>query len=266
MDYPYRWLAILLLTLVTSTGCVNERVYRCNDSNVPLFSGRYNDGSCGSSGSCSPGGSCGRPNGKLFGSPLALLKRKCTCGKGCGEVFWDEWFSDPPDDCDPCDECSGQFVGHERCCPPKLSQKVGSLLMGGRHSSACGSACGCSNGSCGADFEASAEMSVGEEEAAEEEPYYQPQSTPPSSSQYYPYAPQIPVAPQNPASPQNVVPSKPAPKAEKLPAPQVEPAPMVDPDEAIPKLPTPKLSVPKSPAPEASRRKPIPARSASFRR
>jgi hypothetical protein len=33
-----------------------------------------------------------------------------TCGSGCGELYWDEWLSDPPDACDPCDNC-GNWIG-----------------------------------------------------------------------------------------------------------------------------------------------------------
>ncbi len=44
-----------------------------------------------------------------------------TCGSGgdrwccsqCGEVFWNEWFSIPPNCCDPCDDCGG-FAGRKR--------------------------------------------------------------------------------------------------------------------------------------------------------
>jgi hypothetical protein len=32
------------------------------------------------------------------------------CGPSCGELFWCEWFSIPPQCCDPCDEC-GNFIG-----------------------------------------------------------------------------------------------------------------------------------------------------------
>jgi hypothetical protein len=35
------------------------------------------------------------------------------CGSQCGEVFWNEWFSIPPNCCDPCDDCGG-FVGPKR--------------------------------------------------------------------------------------------------------------------------------------------------------
>jgi hypothetical protein len=42
------------------------------------------------------------------------------CGKkfrchDCGERYWNEWYSDPPDCCDPCNDC-GTFVGPKSCC------------------------------------------------------------------------------------------------------------------------------------------------------
>ena len=32
------------------------------------------------------------------------------CGSQCGELYWNEWFSVPPDCCDPCTNC-GSFCG-----------------------------------------------------------------------------------------------------------------------------------------------------------
>jgi hypothetical protein len=32
------------------------------------------------------------------------------CGSQCGELYWSEWFSLPPDCCDPCTNC-GAFCG-----------------------------------------------------------------------------------------------------------------------------------------------------------
>lgn len=59
---------------------------------------------CG--GSCAP---CG--DGALHG----CLHDKLTCQAGCGELYIDEWISDPPDHCDPCDDC-GNYVGHGHSC------------------------------------------------------------------------------------------------------------------------------------------------------
>ena len=92
------------------------------------------------------------------------------CGSGCGEVYADEWLSNPPDCCDPCQ--GADFVGggnsscHSGGCrtscwqPGDLLRRWGGALLGGRNctgaqSSAdcgCGGGCGgggCSDGSCG---------------------------------------------------------------------------------------------------------------------
>ncbi|MEX2113034.1 MAG: hypothetical protein WD845_07595 [Pirellulales bacterium] len=46
---------------------------------------------------CEPWGGC-YPNGMNW------------CGPSCGEKYWHEWFSLPPECCDPCDECGG-YIG-----------------------------------------------------------------------------------------------------------------------------------------------------------
>jgi hypothetical protein len=69
---------------------------------------------CGEQNECSPGcESCAAPTECGI---LPNLRRCMTCGKGCGEVYWGEWISDPPDCCDPCDECYGQWTGPHGYC------------------------------------------------------------------------------------------------------------------------------------------------------
>src|SRR6187455_826331 len=36
---------------------------------------------------------------------LPWFYRNRICGKGCGDLYVGEWVSDPPDCCDPCDQC-----------------------------------------------------------------------------------------------------------------------------------------------------------------
>ncbi len=55
-------------------------------------------------------GTAGRPipMGPLDG--LRNFRQSLVCGGGgCGETYFGEWISTPPDDCDPC--CGTQFVG-----------------------------------------------------------------------------------------------------------------------------------------------------------
>lgn len=70
---------------------------------------------------------------------------------GCGDVYWGEWTSDPPDQCDPCDGC-GNWVG-PRCCAPRLFSFLTCSLSDVWGSRCCGTSGGCDHGggcsSCG---------------------------------------------------------------------------------------------------------------------
>ena len=85
-------------------------------------------GSCDSCGMC--GGTC---DGH---TPSSYVGHQLVCASGCGEVYWGPWLSDPPDECDPCDDC-GHWVG-EGCCPPKLRHRLLAGLHGAQHCSTCG--------------------------------------------------------------------------------------------------------------------------------
>lgn len=90
------------------------------------------------------------PCGPLDG--LRQAKRSLVCGRGCGEVYYGEWMSTPPDCCDPC--CGDQFVGGAVRCTP-LCWEPGALLrkLYGQRLCACcdswGDACGCEGGDAG---------------------------------------------------------------------------------------------------------------------
>jgi hypothetical protein len=59
------------------------------------------------------GGGCG-----IFGGQGLLpgLRGCMSCGRGCSEIYINEWISDPPDCCDPCDKCCGNFTGPNGNC------------------------------------------------------------------------------------------------------------------------------------------------------
>ena len=119
---------------------------------------------CGPVG-CGPGGAvsnCNGCDGSGWGtggyiappSPLqhlAAFRKSLVCGGGCGEVYYGEWASTPPDGCDPC--AGGQFVGGATPCRPFCwNWRPGQLLFGFLHNVGqrfcygCGnpaSACGC---------------------------------------------------------------------------------------------------------------------------
>ena len=110
-----------ILLAAAFAGCCHDRVWRCPDGECGVLSGR-NDG-CSD---CSQCDHCGEAMGSCRCGIFSAWHRLRTCGRGCGEMYWGDWISDPPPPCDPCDECTGEFVGR-RCCPPKRT-----MLFGGR--------------------------------------------------------------------------------------------------------------------------------------
>lgn len=165
-----RWLlTLIVVTLSASSGCC---CFSCQG------------GSCGQccfclpkpivwDGCCNDCGPHGQPCGSQCGTCgiLPWLIYGKTCGKGCGDIYWGEWVSDPPDCCDPCDKCTGcwtgqrgpcclgpcqrllaAFHGYSYCPPPNCGPSCGPLCQ----NPACGAACGCSHcggvgcSSCGA--------------------------------------------------------------------------------------------------------------------
>jgi hypothetical protein len=126
-----RRLILLFLAFAASLpalGCCGgrQRIWRCPDGDCGVLSGRFD--ACG--GGCTNCDSCGEVMGRCRCGPLAALRRRLTCGEGCGEFYWDEWHSDPPAPCDPCDNY-GNFVG-PRCCPLPWRRRVANLLLGRR--------------------------------------------------------------------------------------------------------------------------------------
>jgi len=72
-------------------------------------------------GSCDMCGVCG---GDCVGhTPSSYTKHMLTCASGCGEIYWGEWLSDPPDACDPCDN-HGNWIGPQPCCAPTFLQQL----------------------------------------------------------------------------------------------------------------------------------------------
>jgi hypothetical protein len=114
---------------------------------------------------CGPHGqSCGEMCGTCGGCGLfSWLNGGWTCRRGCGEVYINEWISDPPDCCDPCDRCNGQFTGPCGNCCLGPAQRVLAALHGYSycprpycgpwrpifgHCNPCGPVCGCGNAGC----------------------------------------------------------------------------------------------------------------------
>lgn len=94
----HRWIALLAFIVLGASGCCVHRTMGPQDPCGPPDSGLrpWKASQCES---------CG---GGTFAE-------KASCRTGCGEIYWDEWLSDPPDCCDPCDDC-GNWVGPQSCC------------------------------------------------------------------------------------------------------------------------------------------------------
>ena len=128
---------------------------------------------CASYGSWNCGESC-CPRGPAMGTPFQWLRYNLGCGGGCGDMYWGEWISDPPDCCDPCDN-HGNWTGCQSCvrndffsglrgifgyryCPSSCGGGCGDTCYGGGGCTSCGGpggyheggyGSGCSGGSCG---------------------------------------------------------------------------------------------------------------------
>jgi len=73
--------------------------------------GACDDAGCGRCGRCGRYGRCGGCG--LLGWVFRLLRGATYCESGCGERYWGDWYGDPPDCHDPCDQC-GNYVGRGR--------------------------------------------------------------------------------------------------------------------------------------------------------
>jgi hypothetical protein len=127
------------------------------------------NGCCNDCGPC-PGESCGAYCGSGgcgilgHGGLFPWLRGAWSCGRGCGEMYCDEWASDPPACCDPCDQCHGVFTGQQGNCCLGPCQRLLAALHGYSYCAApncgpwrpifghcgnhCQAACGCGGAGC----------------------------------------------------------------------------------------------------------------------
>jgi hypothetical protein len=74
---------------------------------------------CMSGPQCNDCSGCGNA-GYMASGPLDSLRmwrRSLTCGAGCGETYYDEWTSTPPDCVDPCPQFAGDCGSEVAACP-----------------------------------------------------------------------------------------------------------------------------------------------------
>jgi len=129
------------------------------------------DGSCSSCDQCEvaepvgcgickgigPCGQCGLLRGAVAGSASLvgkLLKPQKWYGtcKGCGEKYWGDVISDPPECCDPCDK-QGNWIGPQACVRrrPTLKCVDGTCDTPMCNGTGCSATCttgGCATGGC----------------------------------------------------------------------------------------------------------------------
>jgi hypothetical protein len=89
------------------------------------------------------GDGCGRFECCLFRNMGQRFRSALSCGSGCGDIYWNAWYSDPPDKCDPCG-CHGDYIGPQVCPDRNLS-----YLLWGRRGETCAQPHRCSTGNCG---------------------------------------------------------------------------------------------------------------------
>ncbi len=123
-----RGLPLLAILLISSTGCCVHRMggpYDACSHNSNVGVRPWEMGKCGGCSTCGSRESLGDV---------------ASCRWGCGEIYWDEWLSEPPDCCDPCDEC-GNWAGPQSCCRGGKLAGIWSSLWGCRGEP-------CSDGEC----------------------------------------------------------------------------------------------------------------------
>ena len=114
----HRWLAslaILVTVLLSGCMCIQDVGTGCMDP-------------CDQCDSCGP-----RPIPRNPCEGLRQIRRSIVCGGGCGEVYYGEWLSTPPDCVDPCDSCQNWSGGcGEKCFPCVRLHSLLSCLVGKR--------------------------------------------------------------------------------------------------------------------------------------
>ena len=176
-------LILSLMGLSLSAGCCCDLCGDgCGRSCWPTFCRPYEERIAAENSQC---GTCCREVG-CGGGIKQWLHNKATHCKGCGDIYWGEWISDPPDCCDPCDQC-GDFTGAGVCCDHGCGSgifcRLGHFLRGHRY---CPGPCGCDDcggvgcDSCGYDGMIEGEVIPGHGSVLEEnwDPSPAPRPTP----------------------------------------------------------------------------------------
>lgn len=125
-------------------GFENCQIYWPDNERPPLP-----PATCGMEPTCAAPGcglepSCGAPsNWRGVNRPPQIISRSpwnSLCGafgrcNGCGDCYWSEWYSDPPDCCDPCNRCA-DWIGPQSCGAQRkmgFTRMFWGQQMGGRN-------------------------------------------------------------------------------------------------------------------------------------
>ena len=139
-----RWALLVCASALFAGGCCCTD--RCGSGCGPhgergsLFCRPYEqrmaDSNADECGTCCKTVGCG-------GGIKGWLHNQATGCKGCGDIYWGEWVSDPPDCCDPCDGCGGFTGSGGNCCKPGCLARIARLFHGYRYCPGdCGGSCG----------------------------------------------------------------------------------------------------------------------------
>ena len=95
--YWFNRISLLTLVVGSMMGCAQRGAYLGSGANrMPAVM----DSTASHDGACHRCGEVSACRCRVF--PGARLLRCLTCGPGCGDVYWGEWTSDPPEACDGC--------------------------------------------------------------------------------------------------------------------------------------------------------------------
>ena len=84
----------IVLTAISTSGCVGWGPNGCEQFRGP-FRGMV-EGLCSSCGE-----DCCNCDG--YNPPFGNIRRTLACGSGCGEIYYGDWVSNPPNSCNECD-------------------------------------------------------------------------------------------------------------------------------------------------------------------
>ncbi|MDB4650301.1 hypothetical protein OAE37_00915 [Pirellulaceae bacterium] len=94
----------LLLISLNLSGCVGWGPQGCEQFHGPIRAvgnGVLDAGcaSCGTHSDC--GDHCNNCDG--YNGPFGTVRKTLACGSGCGEIYYGDWVSNPPNTCNECD-------------------------------------------------------------------------------------------------------------------------------------------------------------------